>query len=134
MARHPVFSAIHEQQNSKNRRDSAIGEMKRALENPQFVPDTPHRAEILDVFADIVRMDHELMLIKEPGFTGQDVADYRIFVKAFFLRRIEAKVAGKPYLQPLLNNLVIPYLDENWVAEFRAGLIQVTPKKLVGTF
>ena len=26
-------------------------------------------------------------------------------------------------LQPLLNNLVIPYLDENWVAEFRAGLI-----------
>ena len=128
MARHPVFASEMAKGQSKNRRDGAINEMKRALENPQFVPDTPHRAEILDIFSDIVRMDHELMLITNV----QGVADYRAFVKAFFLRRIEAKVAGKPYLQPLLNNLVIPYLDENWVAEFRAGLIQVTPKRLAG--
>jgi len=128
MARHPVFASEMAKGQSKNRRDGAINEMKRALENPQFVPDTPHRTEILDIFSDIVRMDHELMLITNV----QGVADYRAFVKAFFLRRIEAKVAGKPYLQPLLNNLVIPYLDENWVAEFRAGLIQVTPKRLAG--
>jgi hypothetical protein len=130
MARHPVFASEMARGNSKNRRDGAIGEMKRALANPQFVPDTPYRAEILDVFSDIVRMDHELMLISNV----QGVADYRSFVKAFFLRRIEAKVAGKPHLQAMLNNLVIPYLDENWVAEYRAGLIQITPKKLVGTF
>jgi len=134
MARHPVFAAEMIKGHSQSRRDAAIGEMKRALENPQLVPDTPYKAEILDVFSDIVRLDYELMLITEPRFTGGDVADYRAFVKAFFLRRIEAKVAGKPHLQPLLNNLVIPYLDENWVAEFRAGLVQITPKKLVGTF
>ena len=129
MERHPVFATEMARGHSQQRRDSAISEMKRALENPQFVPDTPHREEILDVFRDIVRMDHELMLITNT----EGVADYRAFVKAFFFRRIEAKVANKPYLQPLLNNLVIPYLDENWVAELRAGLIQVTPQRMLGT-
>jgi hypothetical protein len=80
----------------------------------------------MSVFDDIVRMDQELRMLSET----EGVADYRNFVKAFFYRRIEAKVAGHPHLQPLLSNLVIPYLDEGWVAQFVAGLVRISPHKL----
>ena len=75
---------------------------------------------------DIVRLDYELSIISGTNNAG----DYRSFVKSFFLKRIEAKVEGKPYLQPLLNNLVIPLLNQEWVAKLKAGLITITPKRI----
>lgn len=124
--RHPVFKREMAIGGSKVRREGAIEEMRRALASPDVVPDTPHKDQIMSVFDDIVRMDQELRMLSET----EGVADYRNFVKAFFYRRIEAKVAGHPHLQPLLSNLVIPYLDEGWVAQFVAGLVRISPHKL----
>ena len=126
MERHPVFFVETQKGRSAIRRQATFEEFKAIIRNPELVPDTPNKNEILDVMRDIVRLNYELELIK----TRPNVEDYRSFVKAFFLRRIEEKVAGKAYLQPLLNNLVIPYLNEQWVGEYRAGLIKIFPKQI----
>jgi hypothetical protein len=125
--RHPVFKREMSEGGSQTRREGAISEMRRAVTAPHLVPDTPNKDAIMSIFDDIVRMDQELRMLSDTDAT---VADYRNFVKAFFYRRIEAKVSGHPHLQPLLTNLVIPYLDEGWVARFRAGLIHISTHQL----
>ena len=124
MDRHPVFFVETQKGRSAIRREATFEEFRNIIRYPELVPDTPHKNEILDVMKDVVRLNYELELIK----LRPNVEDYRSFVKAFFLRRIEEKVAGKPYLQPLLNNLVIPYLNQEWVGQFRAGLVRISPK------
>lgn len=124
MDRHPVFFVETQKGRSSIRREATFQEFRKIVRNPEMIPDSPYKNEILDVMMDIVRLNYELEVInKRPN-----VEDYRSFVKAFFLRRIEEKVAGKPHLQPLLNNLVIPYLNQEWVGQFRAGLIRIAPK------
>jgi hypothetical protein len=127
MNRHPVFKREMAEGGSQTRREGAISEMRRAVAAPHLIPDTPNKDALMSIFDDIVRMDQELRMLSDTDAT---VADYRNFVKAFFYRRIEAKVSGRPHLQPLLTNLVIPYLDEGWVARFRAGLIHISTHKL----
>ena len=124
--RHPVFTRELFNGQSRARRNATLEEFKNIIKQPDLIPDTPNKDEILDVMKDIVRLDYELSIISGTDNAG----DYRSFVKAFFLKRIEAKVEGKPYLQPLLNNLVIPLLNQEWVAKLKAGLITITPKRI----
>ena len=117
---HPIFAASTHLSQSKMRRENLMTDMRLLLADPSIVPDhTPHKDDILAGMALVVSMDNQLDLLTDRS--DKDAQQARNRIKFDHMKKMEALLEGRPWLNEMYYNLFVPLISEEWTIKLQLG-------------
>jgi hypothetical protein len=120
MSNHPVFERELSTGESKRKRELTINQFRIFVNNPDIVPDTYNREDILNTMGYIVSFKDELDALRNiPNST-----ELRNSIKLKYYRVISALTEEKPWLNEMYYSVFMPIIGDSWVAKLQAGLLE----------
>ena len=120
MSNHPVFERELSTGNSKRKRELTINQFRIFVNNPEIVPDTYNREDILNTMNAVVSFKDELDALRNiPNST-----ELRNSIKLKYYRVISALTEEKPWLNEMYYSVFMPIIGDSWVAKLQAGLLE----------
>ena len=120
MSNHPVFERELSTGDSKRKRELTINQFRIFVNNPEIVPDTYNREDILNTMNAVVSFKDELDALRNiPNST-----ELRNRIKLKYYRVISAFAEDKPWLNEMYYSVFMPIISDSWVAKWKAGLLE----------
>ena len=117
---HPVFAASTHLSQSKMRRETLMTDMRLLLADPSLIPEnTPYADDILAGMALVVSMDNQLDLLTDRSDKAAQEGRNRI--KFDHLKKMEALLQNRPWLNEMYYNLFVPLISEEWTIKLQLG-------------
>ena len=117
---HPIFAASTHLSQSKMRRETLMTDMRLLLADPSLIPEnTPYADDILAGMALVVSMDNQLDLLTDRS--DKDAQQARNRIKFDHMKKMEALLEGRPWLNEMYYNLFVPLISEEWTIKLQLG-------------
>ena len=128
--RYPIWAENTFGLDSQHKRKETLDEMRRLFtsDNIDAIPDSPHKTDILSGMKLIINLDNALIQLSGVRGSNDKGVKWTSIRNNLILdtyNEFSALVAGRPWLNTMFYNLLLPFIGEDWVIKLEEGTLDL---------